>query len=62
MSKKIVTCLWFDRNAEAAARFYASIFPDSSVGRVHRSPSDYPNGKAGDPLTVEQFWGSPLSG
>ena len=37
----------------AAARFYAATFPDSSVGTVHRAPSDYPSGKAGDVLTVE---------
>ena len=44
--------LWFDREAEAAARFYAATFPDSSVIAVHRAPSDYPGGKAGDVLTV----------
>lgn len=46
-------CLWFDREAEAAARFYAATFPDSAVGAVHRAPGDYPSGKAGDVLTVE---------
>jgi predicted 3-demethylubiquinone-9 3-methyltransferase (glyoxalase superfamily) len=46
-------CLWFDREAEAAARFYAATFPDSSVGRVMRAPGDYPSGRAGDVLTVE---------
>jgi 2-polyprenyl-6-hydroxyphenyl methylase/3-demethylubiquinone-9 3-methyltransferase len=50
---KIATCLWFDKNAEDAARFYASTFPDSRVTVVQRSPTDYPNGKAGDVLTVE---------
>jgi predicted 3-demethylubiquinone-9 3-methyltransferase (glyoxalase superfamily) len=46
-------CLWYNRDAEEAARFYASTFPDSSVGRVCRAPSDYPSGKQGDVLTVE---------
>jgi predicted 3-demethylubiquinone-9 3-methyltransferase (glyoxalase superfamily) len=46
-------CLWFDRDAEAAALFYASVFPDSSLDAVHRAPADYPSGKAGDVLTVQ---------
>ena len=50
---KIAPCLWFDHNAEEAANFYAETFPDSAVKAVHRSPSDYPGGKAGDALTVE---------
>ena len=51
--KKNTICLWYVRDAEAAARFYAETFPDSSVGPVHRAPSDFPGGKKGDPLTVE---------
>jgi predicted 3-demethylubiquinone-9 3-methyltransferase (glyoxalase superfamily) len=50
---KNTICLWFDRGAEDAARFYAQTFPDSAVGAVHRAPSDFPGGKAGDVLTVE---------
>jgi 2-polyprenyl-6-hydroxyphenyl methylase/3-demethylubiquinone-9 3-methyltransferase len=50
---KNTICIWYDRDAEAAARFYASVFPDSAVGAVHRAPGDYPAGKAGDVLTVE---------
>ena len=46
-------CLWFDKDAEDAARFYAATFPDSSVDAVTRAPGDYPNGKAGDVLTVQ---------
>jgi predicted 3-demethylubiquinone-9 3-methyltransferase (glyoxalase superfamily) len=49
---KNTICLWFDKDAEAAARFYAATFPDSVVSAVHRAPSDYPSGKAGDVLTV----------
>ena len=50
---KNTICLWYERDAEAAARFYAETFPDSSVGAVHRAPGDYPSGKQGDVLTVE---------
>ncbi len=46
-------CLWYDRDAEEAARFYASTFPDSSVGTIDRAPGDFPDGKKGDVLTVE---------
>ena len=54
MSKnKNTICLWYDKDAEAAARFYAELFPDSHVTAVHRSPGDYPSGKAGDVLTVQ---------
>lgn len=50
---KNTICLWYDRDAEAAARFYASVFPNSSVGAVMRAPGDFPDGKQGDVLTVE---------
>ena len=52
MNKNTI-CLWFDKDAEAAARFYAQTFPDSKVGAVHRAPSDFPGGKQGDVLTVD---------
>ncbi len=51
--QRTLFCLWYDRDAEAAARFYAETFPDSTVGAVHRAPGDYPSGKKGDVLTVE---------
>ena len=50
---RIAPCLWFDGKAEEAANFYAATFPDSRVDAVHRSPVDYPAGRAGDALTVE---------
>ena len=50
---KNTICLWYDKDAEAAAHFYAETFPDSAVSAVHRAPSDYPGGKKGDVLTVE---------
>ncbi|TWI65410.1 2-polyprenyl-6-hydroxyphenyl methylase/3-demethylubiquinone-9 3-methyltransferase [Pseudoduganella lurida] len=53
MMSKNTICLWFDGTAEAAARFYAATFPDSAVKAVHGAPGDYPDGRQGDPLTVE---------
>ena len=50
---KNTICLWYNRDAEDAARFYAKTFPDSSVGAVHRAPGDFPSGEKGDALTVE---------
>ena len=50
---KNLVCLWYDRDAEEAARFYAATFPGSEVTAVHRAPADYPSGKAGDVLMVE---------
>jgi predicted 3-demethylubiquinone-9 3-methyltransferase (glyoxalase superfamily) len=52
MAKNTI-CLWYDRDAEAAARFYAETFPGSAVGTVHRAPSYYTSGQEGDVLTVE---------
>ncbi|PZW81492.1 MULTISPECIES: VOC family protein [unclassified Pseudomonas] len=53
MIAKNSVCLWFDNDAEEAANFYASTFPDSRVTAVHKAPADYPSGKAGDVITVE---------
>jgi len=50
---KNTICLWYDKDAEEAARFYASVFPDSKVGTIWRAPGDYPDGKEGDVLVVE---------
>ena len=50
---KVTACLWFDKDAEDAARFYAQTFPDSSVGAVIHAPSDFPQGHQGDALVVE---------
>jgi predicted 3-demethylubiquinone-9 3-methyltransferase (glyoxalase superfamily) len=52
MNKNTI-CIWYDKDAEAAARFYASVFPDTSVGAVHRAPDDFPSGRKGDVLTVD---------
>ena len=46
-------CLWYESDAEAAARFYAETFPNSSVGKVHKAPADNPSARKGDPLIVE---------
>ena len=50
---KNTICLWYDKDAEDAATFYASIFPNSSIDAVHTAPADFPGGKAGDVLTVQ---------
>ena len=50
---KNTICIWYDKDAEAAAHFYAKTFPDSTVTAVHRAPGDYPSGKEGDVLTVD---------
>ncbi len=47
------TCVWYEKDAEAAAHFYAEVFPDSAVGAVRRAPGDFPAGKEGDVLTVD---------
>ena len=52
MAKNTI-CVWYDKDAEAAARFYAETFPDSSVGAIIRAPGNYPEGKQGDVLVVE---------
>lgn len=52
MSKNKV-CLWYERDAEEAARFYAETFPESQLGAICKAPTDYPDGKAGDTLVVE---------
>jgi predicted 3-demethylubiquinone-9 3-methyltransferase (glyoxalase superfamily) len=50
---RATVCIWFDREAETAARFYAATFPDSHVGALHRAPTDNPGNKAGEVLVVE---------
>jgi len=50
---KATICLWYDRDAEAAARFYAEVFPDSRVRGIQHAPSDFPDGKEGNVLVVE---------
>ena len=53
MTAKIQPCLWYDKNAEEAAQFYAATFPGSHIDAVARAPGDYPDGKQGEVLTVE---------
>lgn len=60
----IVPNLWFDGQAEQAAEFYTSIFPDSRIGTVHRAASDYPGGgRKGDVVAVDfRLSGQPFTG
>jgi predicted 3-demethylubiquinone-9 3-methyltransferase (glyoxalase superfamily) len=53
MAPKNTICLWYERDALAAANFYAQTFPDSKVGNIMHAPGDYPDGQQGDILTVE---------
>jgi predicted 3-demethylubiquinone-9 3-methyltransferase (glyoxalase superfamily) len=50
---KITPCLWFDGQAAEATAFYTSLFPNSRVNKVHRSPADTPSGHKGSVLTVD---------
>ena len=50
---KITPCLWFDGDAEEAAKFYTSLFPNSGIDGVQRSPADNPSTPAGAVLTVD---------
>jgi predicted 3-demethylubiquinone-9 3-methyltransferase (glyoxalase superfamily) len=50
---KIAPCLWFDGEAEEAAKFYVSLLPDSRVDHVQRNMTDSPAGKAGSVLVVK---------
>ena len=53
MVAKNTICLWYDKDALDAARFYAETFPDSEVIAVHEAPAEFPGGKKGDVLTVD---------
>jgi predicted 3-demethylubiquinone-9 3-methyltransferase (glyoxalase superfamily) len=53
MTAKNTICIWFDKDAEAAARFYSATFPNSEVSAVRKAPADFPGGKKGVVLTVE---------
>src|SRR5262245_43651685 len=49
----ISPCLWFDGEAEGAAKLYVSLLPDSRIEHVQRNPIDGPAGKAGTVLVVD---------
>lgn len=51
--QKIIPCLWFDKQAEEAVRYYVSLLPDSRIEEIQTASADYPSGKAGDVLLVE---------
>jgi predicted 3-demethylubiquinone-9 3-methyltransferase (glyoxalase superfamily) len=50
---KISPCLWFDGEAEEAAKLYVSLLPDSRIETVQKNIIDGPAGKAGTVLLVE---------
>jgi predicted 3-demethylubiquinone-9 3-methyltransferase (glyoxalase superfamily) len=51
--QKITPCLWYNYDGEEAANFYVTLFPDSRIDRVQRSPADNPSMKEGGVLVVE---------
>ncbi len=53
MTHKNTICLWFEKDAENAAKFYAETFPNSKVTNVFYAPSDFPGGKKDEALTVQ---------
>jgi predicted 3-demethylubiquinone-9 3-methyltransferase (glyoxalase superfamily) len=60
--QKISPFLWYAREAEEAARFYASIFPNSRVIRVVSMPSESPSGPPGSVKVVEfELFGQPFT-
>jgi predicted 3-demethylubiquinone-9 3-methyltransferase (glyoxalase superfamily) len=60
---KIAPCLWFDGQAEEAAKFYVSLLPDSRIDKVMKSPAETPSGPAGSVLTVNfTLAGQPFMG
>jgi len=65
MGARIAPCLWFDSEAEAAAGFYTSVFPDSAITATARYPESFenPSGKPpGSVMTVEfELAGQPFS-
>src|SRR5690606_25607982 len=62
MSVKWKSCLWFNNDAEEAARFYVATFPDTAITHLLRAPSDYPAGREGDVLVVElTLMGTPVT-
>lgn len=59
---KIVNCLWFDTEAEEAAKLYVSLFPNSKITAVSHYPSDSPVGAPGKVLTAEfELDGAPFT-
>lgn len=59
----ITPCLWFDTQAEDAAKLYVSLFPNSKIGKVARYPEGLPGDRAGQVMTVEfELDGKPFTG
>ena len=54
---RVSMCLWFERDAETAIRFYTSIVPDSQIDHIQRSPAAWPGGEAGDVILISSRLG-----
>jgi len=52
LTTTVTPCLWFDGQAEEAARFYTSLLPDSHIDMIEKAPADFPSGKKGEVLSV----------
>jgi predicted 3-demethylubiquinone-9 3-methyltransferase (glyoxalase superfamily) len=50
--QKITYCLWFNKDAEEAVNFYASVFPNAKITNIVHNPVDTPSGKTGTVLTA----------
>jgi len=48
----VSTCLWFDKDAEAAVRLYVSLVPGSRIDHIQRAPGPWPGGETGEPILI----------
>ena len=63
LTMQLTTCLWFDGNARQAAKFYVSIFPNSSIGNNWIAPADTPSNDQGSEVVVDfTIFGLPFIG
>jgi predicted 3-demethylubiquinone-9 3-methyltransferase (glyoxalase superfamily) len=52
-AQKLIPSLWFEKDGEEAANFYVSLLPNSRIETLIHAPADFPDGRAGQVLTVE---------
>ncbi len=61
--KPITPCLWFENQAEDAANYYISVFPNSKITEIIHTPTDTPSGPKGSLLLVNfEINGQPFTG